>query len=528
MFRILVADKLGLAGLRQLEEESDVTVDVKTGLSKTELCSLIPAYDALLVRSSTQVDADLLSVAEKLRVIGRAGMGVDNIDVAVATARGILVMNTPGVNSIATAEHTILLMLAAARHTAEAHQSVHQGEWRRSDFTGVQLYRKVLGLIGFGRIARHVAKRARTFDMEVIAFDPYVSEEVGQEMGIQLVDLEELLAQADVVSLHASLSAETLHILNAETLAKTKTGVIIINPSRGQLVDEQALADALVSGQVRAAAIDVYNEEPPGTDHPLIGLANVLHTPHLGASTEEAQRDVSIQIVEQVVDALRNDDFRNSVNMPFPVGPEYDSVLPYLQLGEKIGALQFHMADAPVRDVELELLGDTATEFAKPIATGVLKGLMMNIIADPVNYINAPVLAQEHGIGISQVKGLVSSEFSNAISCRANWADGNRVIIGSVFDGEYPRIVQVGDYHLDVDPSGTLLVMKNSDVPGVIGQVGTLLGDYGVNIGEWRLGRVRKGEDALSFINLDNEPSEEAITALEKVSAIKKLKVIRL
>ncbi|HJL53770.1 MAG TPA: NAD(P)-dependent oxidoreductase, partial [Arenicellales bacterium] len=356
----------------------------------------------------------------------------------------------------------------------------------------------------------------------------YVSEEVGQEMGIQLVDLEELLAQADVVSLHASLSAETLHILNAETLAKTKAGVIIINPSRGQLVDEQALADALVSGQVRAAAIDVYNEEPPGTDHPLIGLANVLHTPHLGASTEEAQRDVSIQIVEQVVDALRNDDFRNSVNMPFPVGPEYDSVLPYLQLGEKIGALQFHMADAPVRDVELELLGDTATEFAKPIATGVLKGLMMNIIADPVNYINAPVLAQEHGIGISQVKGLVSSELSNAISCRANWADGNRVIIGSVFDGEYPRIVQVGDYHLDVDPSGTLLVMKNSDVPGVIGQVGTLLGDYGVNIGEWRLGRVRKGEDALSFINLDNEPSEEAITALEKVSAVKKLKVIRL
>ena len=213
--------------------------------------------------------------------------------------------------------------------------------------------------------------------MEVIAFDPYVSEEVGQEMGIMLVDLEELLAQADVISLHASLSAETLHILNTETLAKTKEGVIIINPSRGQLVDEQALADALASGKVRAAAIDVYDEEPPGTDHPLIGLANVLHTPHLGASTEEAQRDVSIQIVEQVVDALRNDDFRNSVNMPFPVGPEYASVLPYLQLGEKIGALQFHMADAPIRTVELELLGDTATEFAKPIATGVLKGCLL-------------------------------------------------------------------------------------------------------------------------------------------------------
>ncbi len=528
MLRILVADKLGSAGLQQFEKESDVTVDVRTGLSKTELCAVIPAYDALLVRSSTQVDADLLAVAEKLRVIGRAGMGVDNIDVSAATGRGILVMNTPGVNSIATAEHTILLMLAAARHTAEAHQSVHQGEWRRSDFTGVQLYRKVLGLIGFGRIARHVAKRARTFDMEVVAFDPYVSEEVGQEMDVLLVDLDELLSQADFISLHASLSAETSHILNMETLAKTKEGVIIINPSRGQLIDEPALADALASGQVRAAAIDVYDEEPPGADHPLIGLKNVLHTPHLGASTEEAQRDVSIQIVEQVVDALRNDDFRNSVNMPFPVGPEYASILPYLQLGEKIGALQFHMADAPIRALELELLGDTATEFAKPIATGVLKGLMMNIIAEPVNYINAPMLAQEHGIGISQVKGLGSSEFANAISCRARWADDSRVIIGSVFDGEHPRIVQVGEYHLDVDPSGTLLVMKNNDVPGVIGQVGTLLGDYGVNIGEWRLGRVRKGEDALSFINLDNEPSKEAITALEKVPAVKKLKVIAL
>jgi D-3-phosphoglycerate dehydrogenase len=328
--------------------------------------------------------------------------------------------------------------------------------------------------------------------------------------------------------LHASLSDETLHILNTETLAKSKDGVIIINPSRGQLVDEQALANALTSGKVRAAAVDVYNKEPPGTDHPLIGLANVLHTPHLGASTEEAQRDVSIQIVEQVMDALRNEDFRNSVNMPFPAGPEYASVLPYLQLGEKIGVLQFHMADAPIRAIELELSGDTAIEFAKPIATGVLKGVMMNIIADPVNYINAPALAEEHGIGISQTKGLGSSEFANAISCRANWADGNRVIIGSVFDGERPRIVQVGDYHLDVDPSGTLLVMKNSDVPGVIGQVGTLLGDYGVNIGEWRLGRVRKGEDALSFINLDNEPSKAAMTALGKISAVKKLKVIRL
>ncbi len=528
MFRVLVSDDLGAPGIERLAQNEDVEFDVKVGLSKDELVSVIGDYDALLIRSGTRVDADVLAAAKALRVVGRAGTGVDNVDVKAATARGVIVMNTPGANSIATAEYALALMLAACRNIVASHGSVASGEWSRSRFVGVQLYRKVLGLIGFGRIGRHVARRAKACDMEVIAFDPYVSEEVGQEVGVTLVDLDELLEKADIISLHSTLSVETENIINAESLRKCKHGVVIVNASRGQLLDEEALAEALRSGQVRAAAVDVYRDEPPRADHPLLRAPNVVHTPHLGASTFEAQRDVSVQIVDQVVDALRNEDFRNSVNMPFAAGPDFASVLPYMQLGEKIGALQFHMADGPLRKLEIELHGDAVRDYAKPIATGVLKGLMEQVLAGAVNYVNAPVLAEEHGIEIAQAKGLGSAEYANAISCRASWSDGSRVVTGAMFGGEHPRIVQVSDYHLDVDPSGTLLLMLNRDVPGVIGEVGTLLGRYGINVGEWRLGRPKLGEDALSFINLDSEPGPEVIDALRAVSAIKKLKVIRL
>jgi D-3-phosphoglycerate dehydrogenase len=526
MYRILVSDKLGQAGLTRLQQLDNVEFDHRPGMERAELLSIIPEYDALLVRSGTQVDSEVLQAGSKLRVVGRAGMGVDNIDVKAATSQGVIVMNTPGANSIATAEHTITMMLAVCRHTAPAHQSVADGEWQRSRFTGIQLYRRVVGLVGFGRISRHVARRLKSFEMEVIAYDPYVSEEIGQEAGVTLVELDELFHSADIISLHTSLTPETEQIVNADSLAKMKPGVIIVNPSRGGLVDEAALAAALESGHVKAAAVDVYSAEPP-VGNPLVGLPNVLHTPHLGASTEEAQRDVAVQIVDQTMDALNNRDFRNSVNMPFSAGPEFASVLPYMQLGEKIGILQFHMADEPVRRLEIEIKGEGITEFAKPIATGVLKGLLDGVIAEPVNYINAPVLAEEHGIQISQAKGLGSSEYAHAIICRAFWEGGERTITGVIF-GDQPRIVQVSDYRLDVDPSGTLLVMLNKDVPGVIGQVGTILGAYSVNIGEWRLGRPKVGEDALSFINIDSDVSPEVFSALSKVSAIKKLRVIHL
>ena len=528
MIRILVSDKLGQDGITRLEQEKDCTFDVRTGLSHQALREIVPEYDALIIRSGTQVDGELLAAGRNLKIVGRAGIGVDNVDVAEASKRGVIVMNTPQANSVATAEHTLAMMLALCRNTAPAHASVLAGKWERTAYTGIQLYRRVLGLIGFGRIARLVAHRAKAFDMTVVAYDPYVSAEVGHEAGVQLLDLDELLGMADIISLHTSMSPETENVINAASLAKCKDGVMLINPSRGKLVEDTALAAAIKSGKVRAAALDVYRSEPPPPDHPLIGLPQVLHTPHLGASTEEAQRDVALQIVEQVLDALKGLDFRNSVNMPFDIGPNFHEIEPYMDLASKIGALQFHMADGPIRKVELELKGEAVEDLARPIATGLLKGLLQFVSADSVNYINAPTVANAMGITVSQTHGLSGSEYTNLVTCKAEWQGGERTISGTLFGGEHPRIVQVSKYHLDVEPEGTMLIMMNKDVPGVIGEVGTLMGQHGVNIAEWRLGRAEKGDLALAFINLDSDLSDDALAALEALPAIQKLKLVRL
>lgn len=527
MFQVLVSDKLGQPGLDRLGQETSLEFDVKTGLSETELISVIPDYDALIIRSSTQVTADVLKAAGKLKVVGRAGIGVDNIDVDTATSRGIIVMNTPQANTIATAEHTFTSLLAVCRHTAPAHASLLAGNWQRSDFVGTQLYRKTLGLIGFGKIARHVAKRAQAFGMTVVAYDPYVSPEVGEQEKVKLLELDELLAQSHAISLHASLSAETENMINAETLEKCRDGVIIVNPSRGKLVDEHALASAVQTGKVAAAAIDVYRTEPPEKDNPLIGLENVLHTPHLGASTREAQRDVALQIVQQTIDALNHQDFRNSVNMPFDIGPDFKKVEPFMNLAAKIGALHFHMTDSPVDCIDIELKGELVSGLARPIATGLLKGYLECFLPDSVNYVNAPMLASEHGIRVSQSKELSAIDYTNLVSVKALWDGGERTISGTLLSGKYPRILEINQYHLDVDPTGIMLVMVNDDTPGVIGRVGTILAEDNVNIADWRLGRSIETHKALAFVQLDSEPSGNALKRLHEIDAIEKLKVIQ-
>ena len=316
MYHILISDKLGQAGLERLDQMDDIQCDLKTGLSKAELLAIIPNYDGLIIRSGTRVDAEALTAATNLKVVGRAGIGVDNIDIEAATRHKVMVMNTPGANSMATAEQTMALMLAVNRHTAQAHASLLAGEWARSRFVGTELYGKTLGVIGFGRIGRLVAERARAFGMEIVAFDPYVSPETGQSLGAAMVELDDLLAQADIITLHTAVTPETTRMINADAIAQMKESVILINVARGKLVDETALAEALKNGRIRAAAIDVYSNEPP-KDNPLISLPNVLHTPHLGASSKEAQRNVAVQIVEQVADALRGNEIRNALNAPF-------------------------------------------------------------------------------------------------------------------------------------------------------------------------------------------------------------------
>ncbi len=528
MYKVLVSDKLGEAGLHRLTDASDAEHTVALNLSHQELTEIIGDYDAIIVRSGTQVDDRVLAAGRNLRVVGRAGNGIDNIDVQAATNRGIIVMNTPQANAVATAEHTMALMLGVVRHMAPAHHSVAAGQWRRAEFVGRQLYRNVLGIIGFGRIGRLVASRAQSFGMEILAYDPFVSEDVARELGVTLVDLSDLLATSDYISLHTISSPETRGMIDAAALEQVKDGVVIINCARGQLIDEAALAAALDSGKVGAAAVDVYSKEPPPSDHPLLGHPRVLHTPHLGASTMEAQRDVATQIVDQVLDALRGKDFRNAVNMPFHAGPDFGDIWPYMELGEKLGLLQAALANGPIRRVEVEIKGDMAERLIRPVAAALLKGMLQKALPDTINYINAPVLATEHGITVSQTKGINLVDYPNLVSCRVHWDDGSRLLSGVLFGGSQPRLVQIDEYQIDVNPKGILLILRNHDVPGVIGQVGTMLAADNVNIGEWRMGRHRPGGEALSFISLDNPPSQETLSSLEGVEAVVALRMIEL
>lgn len=523
--RVLVADKIGDSGLAVLDAATDVAVDVKVGLSHEELLEIIGDYEAVIVRSATTLDAELIGAAKRLVVVGRAGVGVDNIALDVATRRGVIVTNTPAANSIATAEQAMALMLSVARHTAHAHGAVAAGEWNRGKFTGIELAGKTLGVIGFGRIGREVARRARAFAMEVIAFDPYVSELAAREQSVTLVELDDLLRRADVVTLHCALSVDTDKMINTETIALMKPSAIIINAARGALLDEEAVAAALNEGRLAGAGVDVYSSEPPSAAHPLIGLPNVVHTPHLGASTAEAQSDVAQQVAEQVLDVLRGAGIRNSVNFPFRMDPE---TAPWLELASGMGKLQFAMAPSRIERVEVEARGEGVADHIRAVATGVLAGLLSGFIPDGVNLVSAPTLAAEHGITVSQTDGIGALDYPNMISCRVFWDDGDRVISGVVFGGREGRIVQVSSYHLDARPHGIVLLMLNTDVPGVIGQVGTLLGEHGVNIAEWRLGRDEVGGHALSFINLDTWPDEEVLEALRAVPAVVKAMVLDL
>ncbi len=529
MYRILISDKLGKAGLDRLDDIEDVSYNMKTGLSEDELITIIPNYDALIIRSGTQVTADILAAANKLKVVGRAGIGVDNIDIPAATLRGVIVMNTPGANSVATAEQTMALMLAASRHTASAHASLLAGEWKRSQFVGTELFGKTLGIVGFGRIGRLVAERALAFGMEVIAYDPFVSEEVGREMGVTLVDLEDLLPEAHIITLHTAVTPETTRMINANALNQMKDGVILVNVARGKLVDEAALADALKSGKVKTAAIDVYSQEPP-VNNPLIGLPNVLHTPHLGASTVEAQRNVARQMVDQVVDALRQTDFRNALNMPFQAGLDFQAVRPYITLAEKLGKLQAGLAEGPIQTVEVEVNGESLEGMVRAIAAGLLIGLLSDSHPEPLNYISAPVVADQKGITITQTTGQspVSKNYPNTISCRVIGDGWSRLAAGALFSDGAPGIIRLDDYKLDARPVGSLLLLKNKDVPGVMGQIGTILAAYDVNIGEWRMGRDEPGGIALSFINLDSAPPQSALDTLGKITAVTEVKLVNL
>ena len=517
-WRILVADDILLEGLAILRAAPGVQVD-DLRLSRAELLARLGEYDALVVRSGTPVDRELMERGARLQVIGRAGLAFDNIDVAAATERGIMVLNTPDAYSLAAAEHTMALLLALCRHVPAADASVRAGAWERERFLGAQLSGKVLGLVGLGRVGQLVAQRAAAFGMPVLAYDPYAGELEARDLGVTLAPLDEVLAQADFLSLHSALTDETRRLLGREELARLKPSACLVNCARGELIDEAALAEALAAGRLAGAALDVFGTEPPAGS-PLLGLPNVVLTPHLGASTREAQRDVSVQVARSVLAALQGSGYHNVVNLPFDAGDDFARTRPYLDLAERLGALQAELAGAELTGVEIEVKGPEVTGLVKAIAVALLKGLLGQRLARPVNYVNAPALAAERQLRVTQARGLETADYANMISCRVSWNGGQRLVAGTLFGGFESRLVLLDEFRTDARPRGQVLIMFSRDVPGVIGIVGTLLFQYGVNIAEWRLGRDRPGGTALSFINLDSRVPPDGLVALRSLPQV--------
>jgi D-3-phosphoglycerate dehydrogenase len=533
-FRILVSDPLSEDGLARLAAAVDVVVAaprIEGSMNRAALLAALPDCDALIVRSGTRVDAEALEAGRRLRVVGRAGVGLDNIDVEAATRRGVLVMNTPGANATATAEHTWALLLALCRRVPAADASVRARAWDRARFTGVQLHGRTIGIIGLGRVGRIVARQARGFGMEVLACDPYLSADAAAELQVELVDLDRLFAEADVITLHTSLTDETRALVDAARLASMKPGGLLVNCARGGLVDEAAVAAALDEGRLAGAAFDVFAVEPPAGS-PLLGREDVVLTPHLGASTIEAQRDVSVQIVDQVLAALRDEEYRNAVNLPFIATGGLAEIRPWLDLAERLGRLAVALAQGRLERVEIEARGPEVAPHAEPLSAALLKGLLAPISGDEVNFVNAGHVAAERGIDVVHSRRASAAEYANLLGCRVTAAAATsgsstteRTVAGTLFH-DRPRAVEIDGYHLDAPPSGTVLLVWNRDVPGVIGSVGTILGNAGVNIAEWRLGRSAPGETALAFINLDNPAPHDvldALGAIEGVHAVRQL-----
>ncbi len=518
MAKVLVSDPIAAEGIAILEKAAQV--DVKTGLTKDELIAIIGDYDALAVRSETKVTADVLAAAGKLKIIGRAGVGVDNIDVAKATERGVLVVNSPEGNTIAAAELTVALLLALARNIPQADSSLRGGEWKRSKYTGVEVYKKTLGVIGFGKIGREVAKRLQAFGLNVLAYDPYLTEDQAVQLGVRQVDLNTLYRESDFITLHVPKTKETAGMIGAAQIELMKPDVRIINVARGGLIDEIALSDALRAGRIAGAAIDVYSVEPASPDNPLLKLSNVVHTPHLGASTEEAQVNVAVDIAEQIVDVLAGKPARAAVNMPSIAAEVLVKIQPYLTLAEKIGALQSQLSRGTATKVEVIYSGDFDDFPTVHITRAVLKGILEPILPESVNFVNAPGLAASRGIQVVESRKPLSDEHSCMLTVRVTGTTGVREICGTVYGRNEVRIVHIDGYRVNIDPRGYMIVTEHTDRPGIIGKVGTLLGNENINIAGMHVGREGAGARALMILRIDEPVADTLLTQILTIDGL--------
>lgn len=529
MYRVLVSDKLSPQGLDILKAAPDIEVDNITGLTSEQLAEKIPPYHGLIVRSASTVTAEVVAAAENLRVIGRAGIGVDNIDVQAATKKGVVVMNTPAGNNVTTAEHAISMMLALARSIPQATASMKNGKWEKGKFTGSEVFNKTLGIVGIGNIGSLVADRALGLKMRVIAYDPFISQPAAQRLGVELVSLDELYARSDFISIHTPLNQETRGLVGTAAFAKMKKGVRVINCARGGIVDEEALAVAITAGKVAGAALDVFSQEPPAPDHPLLKLNQVICTPHLGAATDEAQVNVAVAIAHQVVNYLANGVIQDAVNVP-SISPELLEVLgPYLAICEKLGALQGQLLTATPVEVAIEYAGEVADYDVKSLTLAVLRGLLTRVLESTmVNYVNAPSIARERGIKVVESKTSAQKGFSNLVTVTVNTAKGTSIVGGAIFGQRIIRLVRINDFYLDADPNGFILMLNNRDVPGVVGSVGTLLGETKINIARLELGRERIGGMAISLIHVDDDIPGAVLERLRMLPSIVSAQLVRL
>jgi D-3-phosphoglycerate dehydrogenase / 2-oxoglutarate reductase len=511
MDRILVTETIAEAGLAALRAAAQV--DVKTDLDKAQLIATLPDYDALIVRSATKVTAEVIRAGAKLRVIGRAGTGVDNIDVEAATQHGIIVVNAPAANSVAAAELTIGFIMALARRLPEANASLQSGKWERTKFMGFEVRGKTLGLVGLGRIGTEVARRARGLEMTVLAYDPVVSTDRATQLGVSLTTLDDVLAQSDFVSVHVPLIDSTRHIINAARLAQMKPTAYLLNAARGGIVDEAALANALERRVIAGAALDVFEQEPP-TNSPLLGHANLIVTPHLGASTLEAQALAGVDVAEGVLVALAGGTPRSAVNAPFAPPEEWGVLAPYIKLGRQLGALCTGMIQEPVRTYEFEYRGELAGVETAPVRLAVLQGLLANVCEQRVTPVNAPLLARERGLKYSEHSSAESESYAGLLILRAVTADGSHEFAGTVLRDE-PHVVQADGYWVDFMPTGPLLLTYHRDRPGMIGRVGTILGGGDVNISGMYVGRLAPRERAMMVLTLDDVPTPDLLALIE-------------
>lgn len=525
--RVLVADDLSSEGVEVLRR-AGLQVDVRVGMKPEELEEAIGDYDAIAVRSATKVTARVLEKATRLRVVGRAGVGIDNVDLEAATRRGVVVMNSPGGSSVTVAELAVGMMLALSRHIAQATASTKAGKWEKKRFQGHELSGKTLGVVGIGNIGSVVVERARSMRMSAVAYDPFISVEAAAQLGVELVTLDELWARADVISLHVPLTEQTRNVVNASTLARMKKGVLLVNCARGGLVDEAALAAAIASGHVGGAAFDVFEKEPVSPGNPLLKLDAFICTPHLGASTEEAQAAVAVGIAEQLAAYLTRGEVRNAVNVPSMSREARERFGPYLKLCEKLGSLAAQIGPTGVREVRVTFAGDVTEAPQRLLTAAVLKGLLSATEDSPVNEVSAPGIARDRGISVLEERAAGHQDYASLVTVVVGGAGGEAVVGGTVFGHRDARIVRVNQFRLEAVPEGNIILCVNDDSPGVVGNLGTALGTAGINIARISLSRDDAGSAAVSLLNVDSEPSPQVLDALRALPHVRDVRRIRL